>query len=554
MNLTLRRAVDSLMSEKYLLDDLAMQRFIADGYLQIDSELSKDYHERVFKQLEPLSETGLMGHNNLLPCAPLLQELIESPTVKGALESLLGPDYYLHFHRHDHRTLPGGEQGLHKDGDNHSHQAIDHLKRPHPTRYVMMFYYPQDTTLDMGPTCVVPQSQYLPRREVEQTRAEFDRLSRAGLNKIRDQLLATTMTPQESEKAVKAVYKETAEKHPELAKKNKTLEKLWKDKRVPLVGPAGTLVFVHFDIVHARYSANELGLPRHMVKFLFTRNNDPVKPSWNHADPRWKQEDSSVSSEIMKPVWLDLWNWHLGNKQSNENTITSVKSLCDRLKDSNDELAVSAAYELAKSDEGLEFLIEIFNSDDTNLRSIAAYGLRAAGQRSLDYLAPLIDKEDPQKVARVIDVLGDIGPPADSLLEPVIKAASSQSVVVRRYAVEAVGLIAQQQVKCSRALIEQLENALKDEDAIVRRNGAFSIAQLGDKVCSELVVDGLIENLQDWHHHVRGWSIEALQRLDNERALKAAIKYLNHTRWDAYPKSGDRTVTDQVMRLEDPVR
>ena len=79
------------MSEKYLLDDLAMQRFIADGYLQIDSELSKDYHERVFKQLEPLSETGLMGHNNLLPCAPLLQELIESPTVKGALESLLGP-------------------------------------------------------------------------------------------------------------------------------------------------------------------------------------------------------------------------------------------------------------------------------------------------------------------------------------------------------------------------------------------------------------------------------------------------------------------------------
>ena len=150
-------------------------------------------------------------------------------------------------------------------------------------------------------------------------------------------------------------------------------------------------------------------------------------------------------------------------------------------------------------------------------------------------------------------MLGDIGPPADSLLEPVIKAASSQSVVVRRYAVEAVGLIAQQQVKCSRALIEQLENALEDEDAIVRRNGAFSIAQLGDKVCSELVVDGLIENLQDWHHHVRGWSIEALQRLDNERS-KGGHKVSKSYPVGRVSKSGDRTVTDQVMRLEDPVR
>ena len=85
-------------------------------------------------------------------------------------------------------------------------------------------------------------------------------------------------------------------------------------------------------------------------------------------------------------------------------------------------------------------------------------------------------------------------------------------------------------------------------------DSAFSVAQLGNKVCSELIVDGLIMNLQDWHHHVRGWSIEALQRLDNERALKRVIKYLNLSRWDAFPKSGDRTISDQVMRQEDPVR
>ena len=97
-------------------------------------------------------------------------------------------------------------------------------------------------------------------------------------------------------------------------------------------------------------------------------------------------------------------------------------------------------------------------------------------------------------------------------------------------------------------------NCFQTEDAIVRRKTAFSVAQPSNKVCSELIVDGLMKNLQDWHHHVRGWSIEALQRLDNERALKAAIKYLNLSRWDAFPKSGDRTISDQVMLQEVPVR
>ena len=129
-----------MVDSKYLLDDEAMQQFIMDGYIQLESSLPREIHHRIYSELGPLDEGGPRGHNNLLPCVPDLQLLLNEPIVVGALESLLGPNYYLHFHRHDHTNFPDSAQPLHKDGDNHSHLAVDRLRRHHPTRYVMLFY------------------------------------------------------------------------------------------------------------------------------------------------------------------------------------------------------------------------------------------------------------------------------------------------------------------------------------------------------------------------------------------------------------------------------
>ena len=92
---------------------------------------------------------------------PMLREVLDEPHIRGALQSLLGPNYYLHFHRHDHVNFPDAAQPLHKDGDNHSHLSIDGMRRYHPTRYVMLFYYPQDTPVERGPTGIVPRSPTL---------------------------------------------------------------------------------------------------------------------------------------------------------------------------------------------------------------------------------------------------------------------------------------------------------------------------------------------------------------------------------------------------------
>ena len=73
-----------------------------------------------------------------------------------ALASLLGSDYLLHPHRHCHQNLAGSQgQRMHQD----SYEA-DQNVRHHRVRWLMAFYYPQDTTQDMGPTGGVPGSQY----------------------------------------------------------------------------------------------------------------------------------------------------------------------------------------------------------------------------------------------------------------------------------------------------------------------------------------------------------------------------------------------------------
>ena len=142
-----------------LLTDEAMQGFVREGYVTVQSELPKSYHDAMYARLEPLEEDGLVGHNNLLPMVPELRELLDEPVVRGALLSVLGPDCYLHFHRHDHVNMPEkvqpmqawhrGDGRLHKDGERHAHHMVDG-RRHHATRFAMLFYYPQDTTWRWG--------------------------------------------------------------------------------------------------------------------------------------------------------------------------------------------------------------------------------------------------------------------------------------------------------------------------------------------------------------------------------------------------------------------
>ena len=135
----------------------------------------------------------------------------------------------------------------------------------------------------------------------------------------------------------------------------------------------------------------------------------------------------------------------------------------------------------------------------------------------------------------MLDLLGDIGLLAAVALPELMKTLNDHDPNVRRYAFEAIGTAQGSQVEAS-----LLTDALSDEDALVRRNAAMTIAGLGPNLDDdETFVSLLAENPYFWRHHVRGWSIEAPQRLTSPKAPQEALRYLMTTRWDHTPKSGD---------------
>ncbi|MBL6903897.1 MAG: HEAT repeat domain-containing protein [Pseudomonadales bacterium] len=530
-------------SSQYLLNDEAMQRFIIEGYTQLKSELPDAYHARMYGGLEPLDETGPLGHNNLLPCVPDLRLMLNEPQVVGALTSILGPDYYLHFHRHDHVNFPDGAQPLHKDSDNHSHHAIDGLRRYHKTRFAMLLYYPQDTPVEMGPTGIVPRSQYVSRRDVDRLKKHGDQLRAEILEQIRQSMDATAFEGKNRFKRYAETESEFRVRYPDLVEKIEATSAPWEDAKIPLVGDAGTISIVHFDIVHGRFSANLTGKQRHMVKFVFCRNEEPTTPSWNHRDPVWLGGEDDCQT----PIWKHLWAWHLGTNDSPVSPRLTGE-LSELLDDQDDKLAISAAYELGSISEGFEVLLEKFLSDNLEVRSIAGYGLVRAGGDAIPRLLAKLEGADPALQARIIDVIGDIGLEASDAAPVLTALAASSDVGVRRTAIEALGVVSQAEEPTTARVLAALENALIDEDAVVVRNATLALARLGSKAKSDTVVDRVSRNLSHWHHHVRGWSIEALQQMDDPKAMKLALQYLMSARWDYASKTGDLDATSQPMR------
>ena len=474
------------MSDPILLTDEAMQHFIREGYVIVQSALPKSYHDAMYARLEPLEEDGLVGHNNLLPMVPELRELLDEPVVRGALLSILGPDYYLHFHRHDHvnppekvRTMTAwhlGDGRLHKDGERHAHHMVDG-RRHHATRFVMLFYYPQDTTLEMGPMGIVPRSQYLLRSALDE------------------------------------------------------------DDKIPLSGDAGTVMIVHFDIAHGRFGANRTDIPRHMVKFLYTRNLDPTVPTWDHGTLDW-----NASADPQEPIWQYIWNWHLGAAprrahQSGQRT----DGLVERLHGANVAEAIGAAYTLGNLG-AIDPLLEALTSSDVDLRCVAGYGFPPLGAQAVAPLLGLLDGADPERCVQVADILGDIGPRAVDALPVLTQFCHHDDPVVRHYAIESIGIVGQ----AGSGAPEELVDALRDDDAIVRHYAALTAARFGTRAAGlPGIVDALRDNLYHDHHHVRGWSIEALQRLGTPDGLQTALNYLMATRWDYAHTSGEPWHYDQ---------
>ncbi|MDE2717194.1 MAG: HEAT repeat domain-containing protein, partial [Chloroflexota bacterium] len=390
---------------------------------------------------------------------------------RGALAGIMGDDYFLEPHRFVHYNQPHSKgQTLHKDS---------FTRRRHHTRWLVTFYYPQDTPLEMGPTGVVPGTQY------------------------------TNVIPEDS-------Y----------------------DREIGAAGDAGRVVIANYDIVH-RGMPNHTDRKRYMVKFLFNRMGEPTAPSWDNDSADWGDEDGEYSG-LLSHAWD--WFRADSNGFDNGNG-GSVNDLIAALCGDSESDAFDAAYTLSAIGEpAVGPLIDTMRSgsadnwynDKDRLRRIpgqmeqaanASYALTAMGTPAVPALVDTMATSEEWDKALAAETLGDIGLGACDAVQPLAAASRDSHPFARSQAVEALGQVAQDTSEAVPALID----SLSDEDEIVRRNAALAIAKLGPM--AEEAVDALSGLLNDPNRYVIGNVAEALKRIGTPESTEILIEHLMTARW-----------------------
>ena len=458
----------------HLLTDDQMRQFISHGYLVLKTDFPKEFHESLNGKLNEVMEKEGNPGNNILPRLSEFNDIVQSPVVRGALTSVLGVDYTIHPHRHCHFTYPGRKvQGWHKDSY-WGHQKV----RNHHNWWAMIFYYPQAVDEEMGPSGLLPGTQYYTKRAGDET-----------------------------------------------------------EQPVYMEGPEGTFGLIHYDLWH-RGGANLSDKTRAMVKFQFVRMEAPAGPAWNNRQEDWARvEETPVDHN---ELWASQWRWHRGetgaqgngsggrNSDSDGHGIENgaMSDLIGNLASRYEPKGVDAAYRLASHADGaVPVLAEALTSGDTTASRNAGYGLSAIGKDVQGILLDALEHDSEQARMHATFALGELGQADADCVEAVANAVADPSVLVRRSAVEALGLM-KEPVDVT---IPGLESGLQDADGQVRFTAALSLQRLGPK--AEGALPALQAALRDENRYVRAYAVDAMRRMGTNEALNIALDYLSAHRW-----------------------
>ena len=458
------------------LTDEEMRDFIINGYVKVQTDFPPSFHENICQQLDAMFEgTGNLG-NNLLPAIPEIQEVFDHPVVHGAMQGVLGADYVMHPHRYCHFNQQGSEgQNFHKDS-----YAGDEQIRRHRCRWTMAFYYPQDVTEDMGPTAVLPGSQYYETGE-------------------------------------------SAHEQPE----------------VVLSGEAGTVTIVHYDLWH-RATPNRSDKKRYMLKFLFIRLDEPQAPLWQSHTADWHTLGDSKASEHPE-LWESVWDWYYGKQSGTANGVphAEVDTLIETLECDNEKERLNAAYRLGKvGAAAVPVLKQMLHSESNAIREYAGYALSLTGAPAVPTLIDALQATDDSVRANAAFALADMGKAAQEALPALIRAAQDPSESVRRHVTEGLGLIGQlvsDDMDLSET-VRVLATQLSDAYLPVRDNAARALAKFG--TLAEPAMPTLIEQLEDEDRYVRFHAALALKQINTSEAQDALFNHLFTSRWCALTTRG----------------
>ena len=109
-------AKDEPAAELQLLDDDEVKSFLVKGWHILEDTLVPEaVHDRIYAEgVEFLRDEAVLTAENVTSRIPAIKQVVSSPVVRGALQSLLGEGYALHPHTFLHSTFAGNDEDFHK--------------------------------------------------------------------------------------------------------------------------------------------------------------------------------------------------------------------------------------------------------------------------------------------------------------------------------------------------------------------------------------------------------------------------------------------------------
>ena len=535
------------MIQPLLLTDEQIRAYIVDGYILLKPSVSEEIHATINRKLTAYLESSPNPGNNVLPVVPEMRHILNSPEVRGALISVVGEGYVEHPHRYCHSMPPAEKRAgkaekrellarrCHQD----SYTPLAQQQR-HYSRLARIVYYPQHTPLSIGPTHVIPGTQY-----------------------------------------------------------NGILSDEDRARAFPVDGPAGTLALTHFDIGHAA-GVNLLKRRRHMIKFMFMRTEEPKAPSWNCRSEKWRPPRNIQTPHDVGITWSVMWDWmcgkadrfaSLGNRYHavSETRVARLAENLQTIQPLDERLAAANKLAAMRSNAAaaIPAFIALLDDDHQAARIVAAYALGAIGKGAVEPLAEYLrvcgdipktstTRWNEGKIAMepAAHALAAIGRPAIPALRDLLANGSEWTRINAAFALgemdsaaavaipDLVARLKYPSHRLVRTVLESLGIIRKNVFATdvspflsnghrswnkvltrdwtardqVRTNAAMACVRLGK--AAEPAESALVEALDDPCGYVGAYAMYALQNVGTPSALAAVQDYLLSQRWDPSLREG----------------
>ena len=237
------------------LTDLQVIEFCQKGFLILKSVVPDEINRRTVSFLDEHASSGQPVE--LLDADWFVEGVIKHPQAAGAVRSLLGKNFKLPVYIGNHRKQCPLTRicGWHRDGGAMIAPQLDFLQ---------VFYYPQDTPKEMGPTELVPSTHFL--------RGSCRFMQHYG--SIR--------------------------------------------KAVSTAGPAGTIFIAHYSILHRATTATASGV-RNLVNYPYWRTAAPqrdwvVEPELDFGQVKFSPDISVHQGDwdALAPARMFHWLCGLG--------------------------------------------------------------------------------------------------------------------------------------------------------------------------------------------------------------------------------------------------